>query len=113
MVLKRPFVYNAGMEHTFRMLEEIIDSFILNNPEAWQAFLIEREQVKRNLANEKFGLGKGKTGLRRSAMFPNDKKGQNLLNDGLIKIEPRLLKDEVLWNAFLKRFPIFLVTNKH
>lgn len=94
------------------MIDELIKSFIAQNPTAWDNFLVEMQVIRSTRANPTFGDSNDKNSAHRwSASFPNGENGVNLL-DAISKIDPDLFKSKKRWPEFLNRYPQFRVPEK-
>lgn len=94
------------------MVDELIKSFIANNPDAWANFQMEMTAIRMTRANPKFADSSDKNSAHRwSASFPNGENGVNLLT-AIEKVDTKLFKDKKRWTEFLNRHPEFRVPLK-
>lgn len=100
---------NQNAPDSWRMVDELIESFISNYPKRWRGFckfMIKWRATRYN----PFGASKGSHGFlgdtQHLAKFPSDPWGNNILLM-LEKIMPDIYTNERKMRKLLKRWPMF------
>lgn len=106
----------ANGDDAWHWADAVITAFMEAHPLLWRAFVAEQGLERAALNDPKFGrsdmtLRNDNYDFRKTATFPVDFEGNSMLTN-LLKFYPDLMKNKRRWRAFLRRYPVFSITEQ-